>query len=179
MNPIRKKGWNAHTKSQYALAADVERMLDPILSRHGFSESMTTEECPVEGHTRFVLVIRHSAGHVERTHLDAPIDNIGTGGKPTKTKLHGMASSFTFCERHLKMKFWVVQTGADDDGNAAAGVGDSAPKITDSQAADLHALLEETNSDKQKFMDYMNIKQIEDLPVSEYPRAIQITEAKR
>ena len=179
MEPIRKKGWNTHTKSQYALAADVEKMLDPILSKHEFSRSTTTEDCPTEGHTRFVLVLRHGAGHVERHPMDAPIDNVGTGGKPTKTVLHGMASSYTYCERHLLMKVFGVQTGADDDGNTASGVGESAPKITASQAADLDSLLEETNSDKQKFMNYMNIKQIEDLPASEYRRAVQVTESKR
>ena len=50
---------------------------------------------------RFVLILRHTSGHEERHRLDAPVDNVGPKGSPTKTALHGMASSYTYCERHL------------------------------------------------------------------------------
>ena len=129
MAPVRKLATNSHTKSTYARLEDVARMLDPIILAHGFSRSLSTTDSPTAGHLRFALVLRHVSGHEERHHLDAPVDDIGIQGKAgTKTALHGMASSYTYCERHLLCKVFGVQVVSDDDGNAAAGVGPSAEK---------------------------------------------------
>ena len=41
--PIVLKGKNSHTNSLYARAQDVVQMIHPILVRHGFSRSFSTE----------------------------------------------------------------------------------------------------------------------------------------
>ena len=102
MKPVPKRGKNLHLGSLYARAEDIEKMLDPLIGQHGFSVSTSTEDSPQEGQTRFVLVLRHESGHSERYHMDAPLDNVGMGGKTNKTKIQGLASSFTFCRRQLK-----------------------------------------------------------------------------
>ena len=120
MAPVRKLANNTQTGTMYARAEDVTGMLDPlIIGLEGFSRSLSTTDCPVEGHIRFVLILRHNSGHEERHNFDAPPDYLGPKGSPTKTKLHGMASSYTYCERHLLCKVFGVQLVADDDGNAA------------------------------------------------------------
>ena len=179
MAPVRKLAKNTQTGSMYARAEDVTGMLDPLILAEGFSRSLSTTDCPVEGHIRFVLILRHNSGHEERHNFDAPPDYLGPKGAPTKTKLHGMASSYTYCERHLLCKVFGVQLVADDDGNAGGGIGPGAEKITEDQVMDLQALRVEVKGDGPMLLDLMNVKRLEDIPKSEYNRAVQVLEAKR
>lgn len=179
MRVVQKTGRNTSTGSMFARAEEVNGMLDPIIIKHGFSCSVSTEDCPVEHHTRFVMILRHIGGHEERHRMDAPLDNVGPKGAPTKTALHGLASSYTYCERHLKLKVFNVQTTADDDGNAAAGLGPSSEKITKDQLADLNSLIEEVKGNKEKLMKIFGVSKLSDLAVSNLKPAVTMLEAKR
>ena len=179
MTPVRKRGRNKHTGSFFAKAEDVMAMLDPLLNKNGFSRSTSTEESPQEDMIRFVLILRHVGGHEERHFLDAPYDHLGMEGRASKTKLHGMASSYTFCERHLLIKVCGATLVDDDDGNAGAGVGPSAERITESQTADLEALITEVGSTVPEFLKVAQIRRLEDLPVSRFRGAVRMLEHKR
>ena len=180
MKPVRKRGKNSHTASFFAKAEDVTAMLDPIIAKNGFSRSLSTAESPKEDMIRFVLILRHTGGHEERHFLDAPYDHLGMGGtKPSKTKLHGMASSYTYCERHLLLKVFGVQLVDDDDGNAAAGVGPSAERITESQACDLEALIGEVGVDIDRVLAYKKIKDVRELRASQFKGLVRELEQKR
>ena len=179
LEPVRKLGKNTHTASMYARAEDVCRMLDPVITRHGFSRSISTEDSPLAEHMRFVLTIRHESGHAERHTFDAPVDDRGIKGQATKTRLHGMASSYTYVERHLLMKVWGVQTVADDDGNRGAGIGPSAETITDNQVADLRALIEEAGANDEAFRKVCKVDKWEELPASMYKAAVRRLDMKR
>ena len=179
MKPVRKLAKNSQTGSMYARAEDVTEMLDPLIIGEGFSRSFSTTDCPVEGHIRFVLILRHNSGHEERHNFDAPPDHLGPKGAPTKTKLHGMASSYTYCERHLLCKVFGVQLIADDDGNAGGGIGPGAEKITIDQVRDLEALRAETRSNGKKLLAYMGVERLEDIPKSGYSKAVRALEERR
>ena len=140
MIPVLKLGDNPQTRSKFAKAEHVYRMLDPIITKHGFSRSMSNESSDLADHIRFVLLLRNQ-GHEERHYWDAPIDDTGPKGAPTKTRLHGQASSATFIERQLTCKVFAVQTTEDTDGNAAGG--EPVETITPEQAADYNAMLDE------------------------------------
>ena len=157
MRPVAKVARNVHTKSMYARAEDVTAMLDPVINKHGFSRSISTDDCPAADHMRFTLILRHVGGHEERHHLDAPVDNVGMAGNATKTRLHGMASSYTYCERHLLCKVFGVHIVSDDDGLAGAAVGPGAEKITQEQADWLNTLADELSADKIAFCKYLKI----------------------
>ena len=178
MMPVKARGQNESTRSTFARAEDVTGMLDPILVDNGFSRSISTEDCPVEGHLRFVLVLRHTGGHEERHRLDAPIDDVGMRGSPTKTKLHGMASSYTYCERHLLCKVFGVQTFKDDDGNAGA-TGPGARPITEDQAIVLSDLVKEVGADWARFLRFFKVTALDDLPASRYNEATRMLSAKK
>ena len=130
LTPVRKTATNRGTTphSMYAKAEAVNAMLDPVLQQHGFSVSLSSDPCDLLDQLRFVLIVRHVGGHSERHTMDAAVDNIGPKGAPTKTKLHGGASSYTFVGRHLKCNVFNVQLIEDDDGNAGGGVGPGAEK---------------------------------------------------
>ena len=179
MTPVKKKAPNKQTASMYARAEDVMFMLDPLILAEGFSRSISTEPSEIQNTIRFVLILRHTSGHEERHRLDAPIDNVGPKGSPTKTALHGMASSYTYCERHLVCKVFGIVLIADDDGNAGAGVGPGSEVITDDQVSDLEALLREVSANRDKFMAYFKIASLSQMKRGQLKEAIQLLEAKR
>lgn len=177
MSPVRRAAKNSQTASFYARAEHVAGMLDPIITRHGFSRSFSTEDCPLADHMRFVLTIRHVGGHVEQHRLDAPIDNVGPKGNPTKTRLHGMASSYTYCERHLLCKVFGVQLVDDDDGNAAA-MGPASANASDADIAEVNRLLDATATDKRKFCSHFNIAAVPELTAAQARQALVLLRKK-
>ena len=179
MTPVRKRGRNKHTGSFFAKAEDVMAMLDPLLNKNGFSRSTSTEESPKEDMIRFVLILRHTGGHEERHFLDAPYDHLGMEGRASKTKLHGMASSYTFCERHLLIKVCGAPLVGDDDGNAGAGVGPSDELITESQACDLEALIGEVGVDIDKFLAWAKVKDVREIRASQFKDKVRTLEQRR
>lgn len=180
LQPVVKRAKNAQTGSVYALAEDVERMANPILTRHGFSRSISqSETCPQPDHYRIILTLRR-AGHQEQHYMDAPNDSTGPKGNPTKTKLHGMASSHTFVGRHLLCNvLGVILTMSDDDGNAGAGIGPGAGCISVDQAIVLKDLIDETGANQSLFLKACKVAKLEDLPLSMYAGAKARLEMKR
>ena len=149
MAPVRKTVWNEQTSSYYARAEHVMAMLDPLILEEGFSRSLSCADCPLEGSIRFMLTLRRG-GHVEQHFIDGSPDYLGPQGRPNKTKIHGTFSSYTLAERHLLCKVFGIQLVADDDGNAAGGIGPGAEKITPDQALDLEALLSRSEGQPSK-----------------------------
>ena len=113
-------------------------MIHPILVEEGFSRSLSMDECPADDHNRYVLILRHNGGHLERHWMDAPIDDKGMAGKTNKTRLHGTASSYTYCQNQLLCKVLGVPL-VDDDGNSGAGVGPGSEAITLDQSLNLES----------------------------------------
>ena len=179
LEPVRRTGFNSHTKSYYAKLEKVCEMLDPLILAHGFSKSFSMVDCSVPNHIRIKLRLRHDAGHVEDHFWDAPIDVTGPGGKKNKTELHGTASSMTYSERHMLVNVFGVQTIIDDDGNRGAGVGPSNAKITDLEASDLQAALEEASGNASRFLQHFGIARFEDLPVDRHKEALTMVEQRR
>ena len=178
MTPVRRMATNSQTGSKYALAEHVMEMLDPLILREGFSRSLSCADCPVEGQIRFMLTLRRG-GHVEQHFIDGAPDYLGPKGNPTKTKIHGMMSSYTLVERHLVCKVFGVQLVADDDGNAGGGIGPGAEKITAEQVGDLEALLDEVKADRSKYLKFFEIEKLGDLQASQLRTATRMLEAKR
>ena len=180
ISPIKKRGWNPSTKSTFARAEDVSSEIDPIVSKHGFSQSTSMGECPISEHVRIVLTVRHTGGHRETHFFDAPIDTVGMKGQKNKTALHGASSSWSYAERILKLHVWGAETTTmDDDGNAGAGLDPSAEKITQDQADDLEALRQEVKADGKRLLSALGVEKLSDLPKSRYTEAVRMLEAKR
>ena len=182
--PVPKRGWNPQTKSRYALAEDVLKMIEPVASKHGFSHATSQEPSEIDGHLRICVTIRHAGGHKVSFWMDAPVDNKGMAGKINKTMLHGMASTFTFCERQLTCKGYGAPLGEDTDGVAAEAA--DVTLITAEQALDLAAFIDEVGADKDRFLEYyqsihptLSIKRVEDLPASSHADAVARLNRKR
>ena len=127
---------------------DVEAMLEPMIHKHGFSTSLSSQPGAPADHTRFVLMVRHVGGHAEEHTWDAPIDDKGIKGKAEQDAaawrrvIHVLRRALPQDQRVRRF-----QTYRDDDGNAA-GTGEGAEPITQEQFQTLNDEADKSGADK-------------------------------
>ena len=165
---------NKQTHSVYASYAALDKMLRPIYTDGGFSLSFDTEDSAPDT-VKVLCYVSHKAGHTRKYNVTMPADGKGAKGGDVMTKTHAMGSGMQYGQRYLLKFIFNVAIGKDDDGNGAGG----AELITENQAADLIALIEEVGADKKKFMEYFKIDSIDTLPAKAYKQAVSMTAAKR
>lgn len=129
MPVIEKNRTNDQTVSKYADMEQILKVATPIYTKHGFCLSYGNAESPMEHHIRVTCDVMHSAGHSRTYHTDVPIDMHGIKGSVNKTKVHGTGSANTYGQRYLIKLIFNLNTGDDDDGNAAGGDTRSAKDI--------------------------------------------------
>ena len=90
-----------------------------------------------------------------------------------------MASSYTYCERHLLCKVFGVVLTDDDDGKAAGGVGPGSEAVSPEQLRDLESLMSEVQGNQKKFLAIFGVGTLSQLTKSQFTVAIRMLEAKR
>lgn len=164
---------NNVVRSRYAKFEDINDAAKPVLQKHGFSMSFRTEVA--DGAVKVTGILAHAGGHREQTELALPVDMSGS-----KNSVQGVGSSIEYGKRYVMCAILnIVTKGADDDGNTA-GV----ELLSEEQIANLDALLEETGSDKEKFLTYITgglfkATSLGDIPVTLYDKAVSALEAAR
>lgn len=140
MPTVGEGAQNAHTKNTYATLDDINRVVKPVMQRHGFAVTFKVdhqaERISITG------ILMHSAGHREQTTLRLPID-IGAG----RNAVQAVGSSTTYGKRYVMCALLNITTGdaPDDDGRGAV----TEQLITPAQAKQIDALLAKC-SDKTK-----------------------------
>jgi hypothetical protein len=174
MPKIKRNRENKETHSKYA---DLEAVTDqavPIYTKHGFSVSYGTADCPITGHYRVTALCAHSGGYERQYQADVPIDNTGPKGTQNKTMTHGFGSTMSYGRRYLIcLIFNITLTNEDKDGNQPGSV------ITEDQVTNLMDLAKEVKADRQKFLAYMKVEQLADIAAKDYQKAVKALEAKR
>lgn len=157
------------TEYDHAKLEDAVDAISSALSKNGLSFRWDCEQ--MEGGTvKVTCVITHVLGHSERVSLQAGRDD--SGGK---NNIQALASTVTYLQRYtLFSATGLAAKGMDDDGRNS-----ETKFITDSQAADLDALLDEVGANKVMFLEYFKIGKIEELPAKAYKQAVALAEAKR
>ena len=175
MPAVLRDAENPETHSSYSRIETVNKAIVPIITKHGFSLSFGTDNSHIGGHYRVVCQVSHIGGHSRDYHVDIPIDDVGPKGAKNKTMVHGFGSSMTYGRRYLTLLiFNVTMKDADDDGNAAG----RAP-ITAEQKDELVALIKETGADTAKFLAYLRVRTLDELPASRFNDAREALERKR
>jgi hypothetical protein len=117
-------------------------------------------------------VLTHDQGHSERVSMTAPADTSGQ-----KNAIQAIASAVTYLQRYTLLAITgLAARDMDDDGR---GAGASVATITAEQAADLQALIEEVGVDRGKFLGWLKVETIADIPAAQYRKAIAALESKR
>jgi hypothetical protein len=161
-------GKTGGVQSRYALWEDIVGIITPILASEGFSLSFRTGNDA--GGVTVTGVLTHAAGHAEATSLTLPIDTSGS-----KNAVQSVGSSTAYGKRYTAAALLNLRSGeVDDDGQAGPG-----GFITEQQAADLAALIDEVGADRNRFVKYLGVATIEALPATKYTAAVKALEAKR
>lgn len=176
---IVKKAENKQTDSKYAKLEAICKELVPIATKHGFSMVFGTAAPSKEGWVHPTCKLMHSGGHKELFDIELPFDMTGIAGKVNKTQIHGAKSAYTYGRSILTCMMFNVTTkddASDDDGNGAGAKGEP---ITEHEAANLQALIEETKANKAAFLQFFKVESLEQLPKAKLKQATEMLEKRR
>lgn len=163
------KDRNGNVQSRYAKWEDIIEEIRPLLSEHGFALSFRVgqngDKIAVTG------VLAHKDGHTEETTMLLPADTSGS-----KNAVQAVGSSTSYGKRYTAEALLnIISKGQDDDGRKAA-----APQlITAEQKEQIIALMKETNADTAKFLEFMAVETLDELPFSKFNKAINLLNAKK
>jgi hypothetical protein len=157
---------NPHFKNKFASLAAVRNAIVPVFAKHGLSvlQNLTTT---ADHGIACETVLLHSSGQSMR---------LGPLTMPaSKADAQGYGSAATYARRYALLGVAGVAGEPDDDGNGK----DKAPNITEKQAADLKALIEEVGETEDRFLKWAKLNTLQALPASAFPQAVKKLEAKR
>ncbi len=155
----------------FARWEDIDFVVRPILTDHGFTLSFTSEPTP-QG-VLMVAHLSHSLGHSRVSKMQLPPD---TG--PGRNALQAIGSTQSYGKRYLTAGILnLVFEGMDNDGNSAGF-------ITERQADSIWSLMAEIGMDKDpaatsKFLQVVNAKAVGEIHSAVYKTAITLLESKR
>jgi len=163
-----KKVSFGNTRYNHASLFNVVEKITKELSKHGLSASWSTKQ---NGAISVTCKITHVKGHTEETTLTADADTSGS-----KNSIQSLGSAITYLERYtLLAATGLAPYDQDDDG----AVVNSNP-ITDKQLSALLDILDNLpNADdkKVKFLKYMAVSDMKDIPSKDYEKGMQALKA--
>lgn len=155
---------------QYAPLCDITAIANPVLNKFGLAYRFEQEQKGDD--ITLTCIISNFDGHEERTSMTAPLDKSGS-----KNAVQASGSTVQYLMRYTFVGALGITTAdSDSDGRVLAQSGDF---IGDSQLAELEALISEVSANKEMFLNFYKIKELKDLPLSLYPKALQTLNSKR
>lgn len=162
---------NPHFKSKFASLAGVRDAVVPVITKHGLfvAQNLTNTEKGVACTT----IITHVSG---QQMVFGPLEM-----PATKADAQGLGSAATYARRYALMAAFCIVGDEDDDANAAVkgSNGKDAPLISEQQVADIDALIQEVGADKARFLKYLKIAKLEQIPAANFKTVCAELEAKR
>lgn len=150
----------------YAPLEEIMKLIRPVAEKHGFAITWDSEVN--EGMVKAECKIMHQNGHYATATFTAPIDDRAA---MNKTQQH--AAALTYAQRYSLLQVLGVVTG-DIDTDAV-----SVEKISENQVVDLEALIEETETNKDKVLAYAKAEKLSEIRATDYPGIIAHLETKR
>lgn len=154
----------------FARWEDIDEAITPILCEYGFVLSFRTSATS-DGRIVVTAVLSHREGHEEQTSLPPlPFDTTGS-----KNNVQAVGSSLSYGKRYAATLLLNIRTrGEDDDGEAANIVN----CITEEQIGELQALIDSVGADKAKFLAYLKVQSLADIPSAKFKGAVEALNAK-
>jgi len=177
MHPVVHDKENTQTHSKYTSLAALDRALRPIYTRHGLSLSFNTGKSDNPDNILITCLLTHKDGYSPPLYVyDAPADGKGAKGNAVMTRTHAAGSAISYGQRYLLKMIFNISTGKDDDdGN---GAGETVPKITEEQAMQINAMLDDNGLDRGQFMAWLDreIKcgDIDEINVNAFDRCVNV-----
>jgi chromosome segregation and condensation protein ScpB len=151
----------------HATLANVVEKITIELSKYGLSASWKTKQ---EGKISVTCKITHSLGHSEETTLQADADTSGS-----KNQIQALGSAITYLERYtLLAALGLATSDMDDDGVSAP-----AELIDEKELSSLRDWIADTSTDELKFLEYLAVDALENLPKKDFKKALNALETKK
>lgn len=158
---------NGEVVARYMKYEDIDTVIRPLLQKHGFS--LMHDRRDEQGKMIITTILKHRNGHQESVSIPLPYDQPNA----LKSALQAAAGTATFGKRHNVCSLLnIVAEGEDDDGIM------SHIKLDDTQAKEIKDALRETGSDTKKFLEYMGVDCVENIPMKDYPKAYMALKRK-
>lgn len=173
--PIVKNKRNTQTNSNYADLAEIKKIVDPLLNKYGFYDRYEDEFLD-NGMIRTTCEIVHHQGHSKRNTVQFELDDKGIKGSVNKTSIHASASSMSYGQRISLCRALGVRIAEDNDGN-----GSSNEPIAIEVAADIDSRIKnlpDGDTYISKFLSYMKVEAIQEIPKNKLSRALTALRAK-
>jgi hypothetical protein len=155
-------------QTKYATYPNLNRVVGPLLKKHGFTFSSAMEPDP-SGAMIVVSTLAHVAGATRKTHFRVTAD--ATGGKNNQ---QGWGSSQQYGMRYNMIALLNIVTEAKEDADNDGFQPDQL--ITKDQLGILIRMADEAGADKAKFCEVMGVQSMAEIPVSKYAEAqVQLT----
>lgn len=165
---VTKDKLNLQYDSMYTSIGNLVNTVSAVMAPFGLNANWEINQ---EKAITVTCILSHTLGHSERVSMSGPPDETGK-----KNQLQQIKSTITY----LKSVTFQAVTGvvsqdsfADDDGNSATHL------LSESEIADLDALISEVGADKAAFLKYCKVDKIEAIAKSQLKIAISALEAKR
>ena len=190
VNEIRKKVWYAKKdkavqgQGYKAVTHDaVTALLRNHLIEHGvvIVPKLIDSDITIIGETKNgTPMIRYAARYyIEFVNCDDPNDRlkvcIEAHANDHGDKAPGKATSYA--TKYAMLKLFNIETGEDDEGRAESY--EAAKPITEKQAADILALIEDVGADKARYLKAMGFTSVDAIPAIKYHDAVAALERKR
>jgi hypothetical protein len=163
------KDKHGNVQSRYALWEDVVHTITPILAEEGFSLSFRTRSD--EKSVTVTGVLLHREGHSEQTDLTLPMDVSGS-----KNNVQGVGSSTSYGKRYTAAALLNLRTGGEDDDGAG---GSKEPLLSESQIADMNALLSEVGANKVAFLKWCKVGSLSEIYAKNFDLLCREIRAKK
>lgn len=158
------------TEYHHATLADVCAAATKGLALVGISHRWDVAQDA--GKITVTCILTHAAGHSESVAMTTLADD--SGGK---NAIQAIGSAITYLQRYTLMAATgLAAAEMDDDGR---GAGKPVATITEDQAADLRAMAEDVGADLPKFLAWLGVESLSDLPADKYRKAVAALESKR
>lgn len=157
------------TEYDHATLADVCAAATKGLADVGISHRWDVTQ---EGNKVTVAcILTHSLGHSERVQMTAGTDD--SGGK---NAIQAIGSAITYLQRYtLLAATGLAARDQDDDGRSTR----VEQTISESQIADLNALIEDVGANKAAFLKYLKVDSLAELHANAFTAAVTALENKR
>jgi len=142
---------------KYAPFEDLMAQVGPMLQRHGFTVSFSSEV--KDNRIITTCTLQHIGGHKRSNSFTVRIGS----GPPKATESQADGAAATYGKRFALTDCLNVVVGhLDDDARAEGGC------ITEAQAIELDRRVQETNSDTARFLKYAGAKTFAEIPAAKY-----------
>jgi hypothetical protein len=164
-----------NTRYAHATLDNVVDVLVPALAQFGFSHAWAVEQGDHDVIT-VSCVITHSLGHAERVSLSAKPDTSGQ-----KNAIQAIGSAISYLERYSLLSATGLAAREQDDDGRASGNGhtNGNGKISAEQKETLIGLIKETGSDTKRCLDYLGVRNLDELSASKFAVAKAALERKK